>query len=126
MPKLTASAVKAQRELMLSEQGGACALCMRPCSASEAVLDHCHRTGFVRAVLHRGCNSMLGVIENNRPRYLLPEDSKLHAMLSRAVPYIQRNYSMNPVHPLHKTDDEKRLLKNKRAKKARAAKKATA
>tara|TARA_E500000318_G_scaffold2023_1_gene2667 strand:- start:90 stop:539 length:450 start_codon:yes stop_codon:yes gene_type:complete len=35
----------------------------------DAVLDHCHKTGMVRAVLHRQSNAMLGRIENAWRRY---------------------------------------------------------
>ena len=55
---------------LLKEQNGNCAVCGRPISLgvmgnkSDYVLDHCHDTGLVRGVLHRGCNGALGKAEN--------------------------------------------------------------
>ena len=60
--RLTQAATKAYREAKLREQGGRCALTGYTISAAEAVLDHCHSTGHVRGVLHRGANSLLGKI----------------------------------------------------------------
>lgn len=124
MQKLTVSQVSAQRAQMLANQGGNCALCCTAIAPGEDVLDHCHTTGHVRAVLHRGCNSMLGVIENNRPRYML-KGARLFHMLSRVEAYLTADFTANPLHPTHRTEEEKRKLVNLRARKARAAKKAT-
>jgi hypothetical protein len=66
---------------------------------------------------------MLGVIENNRPRYLLG-GSRLFTMLSRVEAYVTKSYADYPIHPTHRTPEEKRVRTNLRAKKARAIKKA--
>lgn len=71
---------------------------------------------------------MLGHIENNRARHCLQDPMKFHNMLSRIEGYIQRHQAKGdsvPLHPTHKTEEEKRLLKNKRAKVARAKVKQT-
>ena len=108
----------------LRDAATTCALCgERFTTANPPVVDHCHKTGHIRGVLHRGCNAMLGVIENGRPRYQLLNDKRLHVLLSKIVPYLIKNYSDNDIYPTFRTDDEKRLLKNKRARAARAAKK---
>ncbi len=89
------------------------------------VLDHCHSTGAVRATLHRGCNALLGKIENNHKRYGV---TNLAAFTNGVAAYLQL-HQMNQtgwLHPTHKDEDEKRLLRNTRARKARATKKATA
>ena len=39
--------------------------------------------------------------------------------------YLSRDYSANPFYPTHRTEDEKRELRNKRARAARAKKKGT-
>jgi hypothetical protein len=52
----------------LSEQGGACAICGNPEAAThpktglprEYAVDHCHKTGAVRALLCSKCNTGLG------------------------------------------------------------------
>src|SRR5574340_85671 len=121
--KLKASEIAGFRNDLLARQGGKCLLCGYPCSKDEAVLDHCHTTGVIRAVLHRGCNAMLGHIENNAPRHKLTDPQKLMRMLGNVASYralYMPHLSVDlPLHPTFKTDDEKRLLRNKRARKAR-------
>lgn len=112
------------RTLTLDIQGQRCALCCETVHADEAVLDHDHKTGHCRAVLHRGCNAMLGHIENNRPRNSLT-GHRLFNMLARVESYLTRDYSDKPIYHLHRTDDEKRELRNKRARKRTALKKAS-
>lgn len=69
---------------------------------------------------------MLGHIENNRPRYLLKDDVKLHQMLANTMPYLLKRRDDAPLYHTHRSVDEKRDLRNKRARAARAAaKKAT-
>lgn len=123
--RLSASQVKTQRELMAEQQGHLCLLCCDHFSASDPpVLDHCHKTGHVRGVLHRGCNAMLGHIENNTARNNL-HGGRLFNMLERVRAYVTAVYTHNPLHPTYRTEDEKRLRRNKRAKVARAKKKDT-
>lgn len=50
----------------LSEQGGACALCPRsvtPEDRHELLVDHCHRTGWVRGLLCSSCNLAMAAID---------------------------------------------------------------
>lgn len=54
------------RDAILSEQGGVCAICDHSLSkfgsrGTDACLDHCHATGRVRGVLCNHCNKMLGM-----------------------------------------------------------------
>lgn len=125
MTRLTRTELAAWRSTQLARQGYRCALCKLPLNESEAVADHDHNTGHLRAVLHRGCNSMLGHIENNAKRYAL---RSVPAFLNGAAAYLQAH--VTPQHgllyPTHRTDEEKRLARNAKARKARAAKKAKA
>lgn len=125
MQKLKSSEVAGYRKSKLASQDGRCMLCGDTIAAGEDVLDHDHKTGHVRATLHSGCNAMLGHIENNRPRYRLI-GARLGRMLRAAFEYIHKDYSEQPLHPTHKTADEKKALTNKRARDARAKKKAAA
>jgi hypothetical protein len=120
--KLKYSEVVEVRLRLLKQQGDRCALCKLPCAEPEAVLDHDHKTGLVRAVLHRGCNSMLGKVENNHSRYGI---KNLSAFLNGCAGYLQRHAtaSTNFIYPTHKTDEEKRLARNAKARKTRAANK---
>lgn len=124
MMRLTQSKAKAYRESMLAQQGHRCALTGYSLSAAEAVLDHDHKTGHCRAVLHRGINSLLGKIENNHRRYGV-SIPMLRAMAPAIANYLSQDYSGNPIYYSHRTDDEKRELRNTKARKARAAKKAS-
>jgi len=62
-------------EQMLSEQRGCCAICKR--LMGVPVVDHNHRTGQVRRLLCKDCNSGLGYFREDR-----------HALLS-AVQYLE-------------------------------------
>lgn len=120
--RLTAAAVKAYREAKLKEQGGRCALTGYTITPSQAVLDHCHTTGHVRGVLHRGVNSLLGKLENNHKRYgvSLPQ---MVAMGKGLEAYLQQDNTTKPYYPTFRTEDEKRERANKLARARRAAKK---
>lgn len=120
MQKLTASQIKARREALREAQLNACALCGEYVAPDEAVLDHDHKAGHCRGVLHRGCNAMLGHIENNRPRHKLL-GGRLKRMLAAVFEYIHKDYSDQPLHPTHRTEDQKRERRNTQARKRRAA-----
>lgn len=124
--KLKAREVAEVRTQLRASQGNRCAICSLPFKAlapMDAVLDHDHATGAVRAVLHRGCNSLLGKLENGAGRYGVSDH--LVQFCHGLGPYIRKHEVDNTglIYPTHKTADEKRLLRNSRARKARAAKK---
>lgn len=125
MHRLKASEVAGLRARMLREQGGVCLLCRLSIADDEAVLDHCHTTGEIRGVLHRGCNAMLGSLENNQARHRLMSVTKFAMFLKNVMPYLAGNLGVRPGvwHPTHKTADEKRELRNKRARVKRAKEK---
>ncbi len=52
----------AQRDAMLSEQGGVCAICGD--EPTRPVVDHCHSGGQVRGILCHGCNIKLPAVED--------------------------------------------------------------
>lgn len=122
MTRLTAKQLTEWRAATLVKQGGRCALCQLPIRPGNAVADHDHSTGQLRGVLHRGCNALLGKVENNAARYGVPN---LPAFLHGTVQYLQRP-AYQEVYPTHRTEDEKRLARNAKARKARAVKKETA
>lgn len=49
-------------------------------------------------VLHRGCNALLGKVENNYKRYGVSEKS-LQGMVPLLYGYIYSDWSENPKHP---------------------------
>lgn len=118
--RLTNSQIKTVRDSQIIQQGNKCALCGLPGVSSDPVLDHCHTTGAVRGTLHRSCNALLGKVENNAARFGV---KSLPAFLHGAAGYIQRHLTniTGLIHPTHKTEDEKRIARNKKAVIRRAA-----
>lgn len=119
---LKAGQIAAVRTQMLKDQKGLCALCGLKVPDGAAVLDHCHSSGFVRGVLHRACNSLLGKLENNRKRYGLGNDRDFAAFMAGVVQYLHSSHlKYNLLHPTFKTPEQKRLARNAAARKRRAA-----
>lgn len=87
MKKLKYSEVKALRLKLLKEQNYICALCQEPIDEKEAVLDHDHKKGHIRAVLHRGCNVLEGKITNNLARSRITP-TRLHNFLKNYESYV--------------------------------------
>lgn len=124
MQKLKATEVAQYRKTALDEQAGHCMLCCERILEGEDVLDHCHKSGHVRGVLHRGCNAMLGHIENNRARNML-KDGRLWRFLRGVERYVTADHSTRPLHPTHRSAEQKVERTKKLAAKRRAIKKAT-
>lgn len=49
-------------DALLAKQGGLCPVCEKP--PKKMCVDHDHSTGKVRGVLCRGCNVMIGILED--------------------------------------------------------------
>lgn len=91
-------------------QNNLCGLCGEPIDL-DAVLDHDHKTGLVRQVLHRGCNALLGKIENNLRRNRITNDRLAH-IAANLMDYIQTTHT-DLVHPTHKESKMKNAYKKK-------------
>lgn len=107
------------RQQYLKEQSGLCALCHELINEGEAVMDHCHKTGLLRSVLHRGCNAYIGSMENGLARNRITP-SRLLNILNNFTHYVQAHKPI--LHPTHKTPEERKLAAKARAKKRRAKK----
>lgn len=112
--------IKPLREEFLKEQMGLCALCHEPILEGEAVLDHHHKSGYLRSVLHRGCNAYIGSMENGMARNKITP-SRLTSILARFETYVQTHKPI--LHPTHRTPEERLARANLRAKKRRQTKK---
>ena len=121
MQRLTTSAVAPYRAALLKKQVGKCALCKR--QPAVPCLDHCHSEGVVRGVLCRGCNALLGKIENNAARNGL-RGTDLYTYLMNIPQYLEagKRGGTGVLHPTHKTEEEKRLKRNEDARKRRITK----
>ncbi len=116
MNRLKRTEVAAYRQKLAEEQGLDCALCGRSLAGHLAHLDHDHKTGRIRGVLHRDCNTLLGKIENFYNSY--GKNMDLKAFMLGALNYLDRP-DMEVYHPTYRTPEEKRFLRNKLAKRRR-------
>lgn len=119
MTRIKTTEIANVRWELLQKQGMTCGLCKLTCTTLDAVLDHDHSTGAVRASLHRTCNALLGKVENNYKRYGV---KNLGAFCAGLAGYLQthRVNQTGLYHPTHKTEDEKREKRNKTARLRRA------
>ena len=92
--------VKTVRQQLWKEQGGKDTLTGLDLAFKDSVTDHNHKTQYVRGVIHRQSNAVLGKIENLHTRYLgywypgtLPE------FLRSAADYIEQEDDKRFLHP---------------------------
>lgn len=118
--RIKTTEVTGVRLQLLAKQEYRCALCKLPCGQDNAVLDHDHGTGAIRATLHRSCNALLGKVENNFKRYGV---QNLAAFCQGLAPYLQAHMTnvTGLLHPTYRTEDEKRIKRNAAAREKRAA-----
>jgi len=126
--KLARSMMRAYAHKMLKEQDGLCPLCGKPIDLGikgEGVIDHDHDTGRIRGLLHRSCNAAEGKISNAAARWGAKSNSydAIIPYLENLVVYL-RKPARNVIYAMHKTADEKKDDRNRKAREARAAVKA--
>lgn len=121
MKRLSRSEADNLRKALVVSQENKCALCLDTLDGKTACLDHDHRTGKIRAVLCLNCNGIEGKIFNlcRRAKRNRTEADFLVSVFDYWMEHA--GLADAPIHPTHKTDDEKRALRNKRARQRRAA-----
>lgn len=120
MRKLTQAEVKVVRDTMVKKQGGKCPLCGKSLAGGKAVVDHCHDKGTVRSALCRNCNGIEGRVRTCAIR--AASKVGMHEWLLNLAQY-WKHHDENPssyIYPSHLNEDEKRLLRNKKARAKRA------
>lgn len=124
--RLKTKDIKPFRDKIIAEQDGKCWLCGIALGGDiKACLDHDHDTGAIRGVLCQNCNGIEGKIKNlaNRAKR---NDSRMTFIINIVKYWTHFNaYARPELHPTHKTADEKRIRRNKKAKERRLKKKHT-
>ena len=111
--KIKSSEIPKFRDLFTHEQNGLCKICQIDLSGVVACLDHDHESGMIRGVLCNNCNGIEGKISNLARRGKRNGTKK--DFLLKILKYWESEQK-NIIHPNFKTKDEKRILKNKRAR----------
>ncbi|QIG73192.1 recombination endonuclease VII protein [Rhizobium phage RHph_I40] len=122
--RLTAKQVPIVKQAILANrQGNLCPLCDRGLTVLTGCMDHDHVTGRVRGILCRGCNGAEGKIKNAFMRYGGGLRTELVPFLRKLADYLEyyQQHPNNFLYHLHRDEDEKRVLRNTRARKKRAA-----
>jgi len=112
--KITNADIPTLREYLIKVQNGKCCLCSIDLSEVTPCLDHDHETGHVRGVLCNNCNGIEGKITNLARR--AKRDGTKKSFLVKVLEYWDKPQN-EAIHPAFKNKDEKRLLRNKRARK---------
>lgn len=121
MERLKTKDLAAWRQWRLEYQGG-----IDPIAGIKITVpcaDHHHETGRLRQVLQREVNAFEGKVFNAWRRYLRHLGVPLTNAISGLLAYYDVDYSKNPLHPSHRSAEEKKTLRNKRAKRRRKLKK---
>lgn len=119
--RLTKAALGPKTKQMLAMQKGLSPITGRP--ITDAVMDHCHKTGHVRGVLQRWENAVLGRLENWAGRLGGDPPVSDVEFLRGVADYLERTRA-NPtgvLYPTFKTPAEKRAAATEKARKARVA-----
>lgn len=120
--KLRASETASVLKQMVAKQGGVCAICKKGFTKADgAVLDHCHKTGFIRGALHRSCNGGEGKVRVKAQwsHKGVTADEFLIGLGQYLAVHQKPRYPL--IYHSHQTEDEKRLAKNAKARRKRAA-----
>lgn len=126
LPRSMMSSWKARH--LKNEQGGLCPICGEPIDLTipkEGVIDHDHDTGEIRGVLHRSCNAAEGKVANAAGRWGAKsmDYSKIIPWLENLLTYLKKP-GTGYMYYMHQTPEEKRDVRNSKARAARAAVKA--
>ena len=118
--QITRHEVSAIREQISAKQKHICPLCGSSLKQKRPAMDHDHETGFLRGVLCVNCNGMEGKIKHYATR--AKGNLTFIEWLKNLMQYYE--YHSTPryplLHPEHKTEEQKRLDRNKKARQRRA------
>lgn len=107
------------RDKIAIEQNGKCWICKIDLRCVTACLDHDHKSGLIRGVLCTNCNAMEGKIFNVSRR---GKRQRTEAEFLKSILDYWEFSATSPraeFHPSHRTKDEKRIARNKKARERR-------
>lgn len=124
LKRIKVSDIPKLRLKLAKEQDNCCVLCKKSLVGTKRpALDHDHSTGFIRDVLCLNCNGMEGKVFSlaRRGGGSGSEALWLYSLLEY---YEKHNKPLHGgiIHPTYKTEDEKRLLRNSKARSKRKLK----
>lgn len=122
--RLKTSQIAPVRAKLLQAQKYKCPLCGNSMKGGQKkpALDHDHATGYIRDVLCLNCNQFEGKTYNGANRS--KGDLTPKQWIQNLLDYWNRHETPQHgglFHPTHKTPEEKRIAKNAKARKKRAA-----
>lgn len=107
----------------LKTQKGRCPLTRRSVTMATGVIDHDHETGRIRAILTNGVNRAEGIINGAMHKWAGVTTTYDKIKFLRALADYYEAEPLPYIYPTHKTEDEKRIARNKKAVKAYKLKK---
>lgn len=123
MTRITTAQIPLVKAQILKRQGNKCPCCTKTITVAEACLDHDHFTGLIRGALCRNCNGIEGKLKNLAIRGRRGLSSKQYVANMIRYWILHETDQTGLYHPTHLTEEEKRIKRNAKARKARAAKK---
>jgi len=127
MRQLKRTEVQRFKQELYDKQGGVCPLCLEalPKELGKSALDHDHLTGECRGLLHMACNRAEGSVFNTVARWGKQgkDYSSVIPFLERLIQYLQ-THKTGVVYHLHKTEEQKREARNRKARQAYAKRRA--
>jgi hypothetical protein len=131
--RITRGQIRSVAMKLAKDQGGVCLLCGKPLdftlrgvTGDSVVVDHDHITGRIRGALHRSCNGGEGKVASAAGRWIvgsMQSNADIAAALRRVADYLDLEPT-DLLYYTHKTEEEQRLLRNARARRSRAQRKA--
>ncbi len=110
--KLSTTQIADWKKKMLVKQDYICPLCkgsLKGIPLQRIAADHCHETGFVRSVLHMGCNTTEGLILKAVTSWGRCESLYMSAEYLTNLSAYWLHHRANPspfIHPTHRTPQQ--------------------
>lgn len=115
--------IEKYRKKYAKRQGNICPICERSLERLDGVLDHCHKTGYLRGTLCRNCNGLEGKLNGIIARIDIGRIGFDRIIANLAAWRDPSNLKTKRIHPHAETDTEQRVRQKKRAAELRRKRK---